>query len=287
MIPTIPQSATIRTLRLTYVAAFFLFLFIPLIVVVAFAFNDAAYPMPPWHGFTLDWFLADGNQDRTGLFFDQDIQTSLWYSFKVAAAVSIISVLLGTCNAFLLERFRFRGQQVLSVMMLLPLVIPGVILGISILALMSHIAQFAEDMAGWDLDFLRPGLVLVAIGQISYIASITTLTISARLKRFDVSLEEAALNLGASNWAIFCTIILPYLKPALAGAAMIAFLLSFENFNTTYMLTGSDAPLTVMIYGRMKDGATPVVNAISLLLMLVSAGFVLVMNLRKSKATTN
>ena len=165
------------------------------------------------------------------------------------------------------------------------MVIPGVILGISILALMSHIAQFAEDVAGWDLDFLRPGLVLVTIGQISYIASITTLTISARLKRFDTSLEEAALNLGASGWQIFYTILLPYLKPALIGAAMIAFLLSFENFNTTYMLTGSDAPLTVMIYGRMKDGATPVVNAISLLLMLVSAGFVLVMNLKKPKSS--
>ena len=283
MIPTIPQSATIRTLRLTYVVAFFLFLFVPLIVVVAFAFNDAAYPMPPWHGFTLDWFLADGSKERTGLFFDQDIQTSLWFSLKVAVSVSLISVFLGTCNAFLLERFSFRGQQALSVMMLLPLVIPGVILGISILALMSHIAQFAEDLTGVDLDFLRPGLVLVTIGQISYIASITTLTISARLKRFDVSLEEAALNLGATRWEILLTIVFPYLKPALAGAAMIAFLLSFENFNTTYMLTGSDAPLTVMVYGRMKDGATPVVNAISLMLMLVSALLVLFMNLRKSK----
>ena len=283
MIPTIPQSATTRTLRLTYVVAFFLFLFVPLIVVVAFAFNDAAYPMPPWHGFTLDWFFADGSKERTGLFFDQDIQTSLWFSLKVAVSVSLISVFLGTCNAFLLERFSFRGQQALSVMMLLPLVIPGVILGISILALMSHIAQFAEDLTGVDLDFLRPGLVLVTIGQISYIASITTLTISARLKRFDVSLEEAALNLGATRWEILLTIVFPYLKPALAGAAMIAFLLSFENFNTTYMLTGSDAPLTVMVYGRMKDGATPVVNAISLMLMLVSALLVLFMNLRKSK----
>ncbi|MFZ6687730.1 ABC transporter permease [Undibacterium sp. SXout11W] len=284
MIPTIHQSGTIKALRLTYVAAFFLFLFIPLIVVIAFAFNDAAYPMPPWHGFTLDWFLADGSSDRTGLFFDQDILTSLGYSLRVAVCVSAISVFLGTCNAFLLERFKFKGQQVLSVMMLLPLVIPGVILGISILALMSHIAQFVEDTTGMELDFLRPGLVLVTIGQISYIASITTLTISARLKRFDVSLEEAALNLGASRWAIFMTIILPYLRPALVGAAMIAFLLSFENFNTTYMLTGSDAPLTVMIYGRMKDGATPVVNAISLMLMLVSAALVLVMNFRKTKS---
>ncbi|MEB0140590.1 MULTISPECIES: ABC transporter permease [unclassified Undibacterium] len=278
MINSIPQSLALRSARRIYLAAFLLFLFLPLTVVVMFAFNDAAYPMPPWHGWTWDWFFADGQHERTGVFFDTELLTSLRYSVQVACAVSLISLVLGTGNAFLLERFRFRGQPALALAMLLPLVIPGVILGISILALMSQLAQFADDYLGLELDFLRPGLVLVTLGQVSYIASIATLTISARLKRFDISLEEAAQNLGASRSAIFFTILLPYLRPALAGAAIMAFLLSFENFNTTYMLTGSDAPLTVMIYGRMKEGATPVVNAISLLLMLVSAVCVIVMS---------
>ncbi len=102
--------------------------------------------------------------------------------------------------------------------------------------------------------------------QFSYIASIATLTITARLKRFDITLEEAAYNLGASRAAVLWTITLPYLKPALIGSAAISFLMSFENFNTT-----------VMMYGRMREGATPVLNAVSLLLMVASAVLALTM----------
>jgi spermidine/putrescine transport system permease protein len=180
-------------------------------------------------------------------------------------------VTVGTANAFLMERYRFPGKQLLSVLMLLPLVIPGVILGISILAFCSRLAQLADSMFGLDVDFLRPGLVLVVLGQFSYVATIATLMVSARLKRFDRTLEEAALNLGASNAAVLRTITLPYLRPAMIGAAAISFLMSFENFNTTLMLVGADPPLTVLMYGRMREGASPVLNAVSLFLMLASA----------------
>ena len=109
------------------------------------------------------------------------------------------------------------------------------------------------------------------LGQFSYIATIATLTISARLRRFDRTLEEAGLNLGASRAAVLRTILFPFLRPALIGAAAISFLMSFENFNTTLMLVGADAPLTVTMYGRMREGASPVLNAVSLFLMLASA----------------
>jgi spermidine/putrescine transport system permease protein len=155
--------------------------------------------------------------------------------------------------------------------MLAPLVIPGVILGISILAFASRVAQFMDDVFGLDWDFLRPGLPLVVCGQFSFIATIATLTISARLRRFDRTLEEAALNLGAGRPAVLRTIVLPYLRPALLGSAAISFLMSFADFNTTLMLVGADAPLTVMMYGRMREGASPVLNAVSLFLMLASA----------------
>ena len=121
------------------------------------------------------------------------------------------------------------------------------------------------------------GLVLVALGQFSFVASITTLSVLARLKRFDISLEEAAYNLGASGFTVFRTITLPYLRPALIGSAAIAFLMSFENFNTTLMLVGSDAPLTIMMYGRMREGASPVLNAVSLVLMLLTAAMAIAM----------
>ena len=125
------------------------------------------------------------------------------------------------------------------------------------------------------------------LGQFSYIVSIATLTITARLKRFDLTLEDAAYNLGASRVAVFFTITLPYLKPALIGAAAISFLMSFENFNTTLMLVGSDPPLTVMMYGRMREGATPVLNAVSLFLMVASALLALTLLRRPDAAKAN
>ena len=278
MIPSLPRSPTERFVMAGYVAAFFAFLFLPLVVVIVFAFNDANYPAPPWRGFTLDWFVAHGK--RVGLFADAPLLASAWTSVVVAFWVTVLSVLVGTANAFLLERARFRGKALVSMAMLAPLVIPGVILGISILAFASRLAALADDLWGIELDFLRPGLPLVVAGQFSYIVSIATLTIAARLKHFDVTLEDAAYNLGASRASVLRTITLPYLRPALLGAAAISFLMSFENFNTTLMLVGSDPPLTIMMYGRMREGASPVLNAVSLMLMVASALIVLALQRR-------
>jgi spermidine/putrescine transport system permease protein len=271
MIPSLPRPAWFVAAWVFYLVAFLAFLFLPLSVVAIFAFNDAPYPAPPWHGFTLDWFLGNDLKNRVGLFQDGELLTSIWTSCLVAAWVTVLSVLVGTTNAFLIERGRFRGKAALSIMMLSPLVIPGVILGISILAFASRLADLADDWFSWDLEFLRPGLPLVVLGQFSYITTIATLTISARLRRFDRSLEEAAWNLGASRGAVFRYILFPYLRPALLGSAAIAFLMSCADFNTTLMLVGADSPLTVMMYGRMHEGATPVLNAVSLFLMLASA----------------
>jgi spermidine/putrescine transport system permease protein len=271
MIPSLPRPAWLRAGTVLYLAAFLLFLFLPLLVVAVFAFNDAPYPAPPWRGFTLDWFLGNAAAGRTGLFGDHELLGSIWTSFVVACWVTVLSVTVGTTNAFLIERAQFRGKPALSLLMLAPLVIPGVILGISILAFASRLAELADDLFGLDLEFLRPGLPLVVLGQFSYIAAIATLTISARLQRFDRTLEDAAYNLGASRAAVLGTITLPYLRPALVGSAAISFLMSFENFNTTLMLVGADSPLTIMMYGRMREGATPVLNAVSLFLMVASA----------------
>ena len=271
MIASLPRPAWLRIATVLYVAAFLLFLFLPLVIIAVFAFNNAPYPAPPWRGFTLDWFLGNPSVGRVGLFRDTELLGSIWTSVVVASWVTALSVIVGAANAFLMERYRFPGKQALSVLMLIPLVIPGVILGISILAFSSRIAELADSLFGLDLDFLRPGLPLVVVGQFSYIATIATLMISAHLKRFDRTLEEAALNLGASHAAVLRTITFPYLRPALIGSAAISFLMSFENFNTTLMLVGADAPLTVTMYGRMREGASPVLNAVSLFLMLASA----------------
>jgi spermidine/putrescine transport system permease protein len=271
MIRSLPRPAWLRTATVLYVGAFIVFLFLPLTIVAVFAFNNAPYPAPPWRGFTLDWFVGNESAGRVGLFSDTELLGSIWTSLVVALWVTALAVLIGTANAFLMERWRFPGKQALSILMLTPLVIPGVILGISILAFFSRLADVAEDWFGLELDMLRPGLPLVVLGQFSYVATIATLTISARLKRFDRTLEEAALNLGASHAAVLRTITFPYLRPALIGSAAISFIMSFGDFNTTLMLVGADAPLTVMMYGRMREGASPVLNAVSLFLMLASA----------------
>lgn len=270
MIPSIPQSRLLRTVYAGYVGVFFLYLAAPLTMVALFAFNDSPFPSLPWEGFTLDWFVASSGE-RIGLFFDDAIHDSLWVSIVVAFWVSVGSVLVGTCNAFLFERYEFRFKGFLYLLMLTPLVIPGVILGIALLVFTNGLANQLYDGFGLDLDILRPGLALVILGQFSFIATIATLVISARLRKFDRSLEEAALNLGATHMGAVRTVTLPYLKPALFGAGMIAFLMSFENFNTTLMLVGSDSPLTITMFGRLRDGSTPVLNAVSLMLMVVSA----------------
>ncbi len=277
MIPSLPRPLWLRIATGVFVAAFLVFLFLPLVTVAAFAFNDAPYPAPPWQGFTLDWFTGDESEGRTGLFRDEELMGSILTSLLVAAWVTLLSVVVGTANAFLMERMRFRGQGLLSLLMLVPLVIPGVILGISILAFASRVADLLGDVFGWEAEFLRPGLPLVVLGQVSFLIAIATLTISARLKRFDRTLEEAAYNLGASRPAVLATITLPYLRPALIGSAAIVFLMSFQDFNTTLMLVGADSPLTVMMYGRMRDGATPVLNAVSVFLMVASTAIALLL----------
>ena len=253
-----------------FVALFFIYLAAPLAAAGAFAFNDSLFPSLPWKGFTLDWFFGE-SQPKLGMFHDRRLLNSLGVSAGVGVAVAALSLLVGLSNAFLFERREFRFKEFCHILMIVPLVIPGVILGISILVLYSGIANHAEDKWGVELEFLRPSLPLVVLGQFSFITTITTLVISARLRKADIALEEAALNLGAGKARVFFTVTLPSLRPALVGAGLVAFLVSFENFNTTLVLVGSDAPLTITMFDRMlKDGSTPALNAVSLFLMIGS-----------------
>jgi ABC-type spermidine/putrescine transport system, permease component II len=256
-----------------YIAAFYLFLFAPLLVVAIFAFNASPFPSPPWRGWTLEWFIGNGSVfGKPGVLVDPIWLDSIGNSLKVAVPVALLAVLIGTVNAWVLERAEFPGKSVVAMMMLWPLVIPGVILGISILAFFSRVANGLEEALQTDLDPLRPGLPLVILGQLSFILTIATLIIAARLRKFDRALEEAAFDLGASRAHVLRTVTLPFLRPALIGAGLVALLMSFENFNTTLMLVGSEPPLPITMYGQMREGATPAINAVSLLLMLGVGG---------------
>ena len=267
MIRTLPTSNTYNRLFKLYVILYFIFLFAPLLITCVLAFNDSQFPSLPWKGFTLDWFTAN-SETRVGIFHDQINLDSIWVSFRVAFFVTLLSTAVGTCGAFLFEQEDFRFKQLLYFLMLTPLVIPGVILGISVLLFSNTLGMFFEN--NWNIDFevFRPSFWLVVLGQFSFIATLVTLVVSARLRKFDHTLEEAALNLGANRFEVIWHVTLKFLRPAIFGAAALAFLMSFENFNTTLFLVGHEATLPINLYLQVRDGSTPVINSISFLLIV-------------------
>ena len=283
MIRTLPTSKTYSLAFRVYVILYFSFLFAPLLVTCVLAFNDSQFPSLPWKGFTLEWFTAD-LPERVGIFHDQINLNSIWVSAKVAFFVTLLSVAVGTCGAFLFEQEDFRYKQFLYFLMLSPLVIPGVILGISILMFSNILGTFFEDTWNLDVFLFRPGFWLVVLGQFSFIATLVTLVVSARLRKFDRTLEEAAMNLGANRFQVIWHITLKFLRPAIIGSAAIAFLMSFENFNTTLFLVGAEPTLPINLYLQVRDGSTPVINAISFLLIF-GTSLVALGNLYFSKKT--
>jgi len=267
MIRSLPNSRRYLYSYKLYMGLYFAFLFAPLVVTCVLAFNDSQFPALPWKGFTLEWFTADLHH-RVGIFHDRMNLESIWVSAQVAFFVTILSVTVGTCAAFLFEQEEFPFKPALYFLMLSPLVIPGVILGISILLFSNTLGMYFETRWGLDVPLFRPGFWLVVLGQFSFIATLVTLVVSARLRKFDRTLEEAALNLGANRFEVIWHITLKFLRPAIVGAAAVAFLMSFENFNTTLFLTGSDTTLPINLYLQVRDGSTPVINAISFLLIV-------------------
>lgn len=267
MIRSLPTSRAYSLSFRLYIVLYFSFLFAPLLVTCILAFNDSQFPSLPWKGFTLEWFTAN-RPERVGIFNDQINLDSIWVSARVAFFVTLLAVAVGTCGAFLFEQEDFRFKQLLYFLMLAPLVIPGVILGISILMFSTILGIYFEESWNVDVGLFRPGFWLVVLGQFSFISTLVTLVVSARLKKFDRTLEEAAFNLGANRFEVIWHITLKFLRPAIFGSAAIAFLMSFENFNTTLFLVGSEATLPINLYLQVRDGSTPVINAISFLLIV-------------------
>jgi spermidine/putrescine transport system permease protein len=281
MIRSLPRSKKYNFGFLLYITLFYVFLFAPLVITCILAFNNSDFPTLPWKGFSLDWFLSD-TRDRLGLFHDDNSLQSIVISIQTAFFVSIFSLIMGTMGAFLFEREEFKFKQAFYFLALLPLVIPGVILGISLLLATNSAGTYIEDTFGLDISILRPSFWLVIIGQFSFISTFVLLVVSARLKKFDNSLSDAALNLGATKFETIRYIILPFLKPALIGAGAVAFLMSFENFNTTLFLVGSDTTLPINLYLQVRDGSTPIINAISFLL-IITTSILAVLNLVLTK----
>lgn len=282
MIRSLPVSRAYSISYGAFVVCYFIFLFAPLLVTCVLAFNNSDFPSLPWYGFSLDWFTSTG-PERVGIFHDDQNLRAIWTSFRTAFWVAIFSTVVGTCAAFLFEQEEFPFKNLLYFLMLAPLVIPGVILGISLLLAANTAGTFIENSFGIDVPLFRPSFWLVVTGQFSFIATFVALVVSARLRKFDRTLEEAALNLGATRLEVIWHITLKYLRPAIVGAGAVAFLMSFENFNTTLFLVGSEPTLPINLYLQVRDGSTPVINAISLLL-IVGTSILALVNVYFSKS---
>ncbi|RCX06848.1 ABC transporter permease [Marinomonas foliarum] len=246
-----------------YIGVFFVYLFTPLIIMGLATFNDSRFPtVSPWKGATLKWFEA--------LAQDGAMWTALWTSVIVAAGVLVVAVPIGICCALFLSTVQGRGKTFLYSLMMSPLLTPGVIVGISTLIF-------------WKGLSVSGGVFLTVIAQTTFIAAYVMLMVLARLQRFDRTLENAALSLGATQWQAFRRILLPYLKPAIFSAAAIAFLQSFENYNTTLFVKGYDTTLTVYIASKVRTGLTPAVNALGLVMISVTILLAVIYELKRRR----
>lgn len=275
MIRTLPNSKGYKIGYRIYISLFYLFLVMPLITVAVLAFNDSNFISLPWNGFTLDWFFSN-TDERLGLFKDEDLLHSILVSLETGFLVALLSTIIGTIAALLFEEENFRFKGLLYFLALSPLVIPGVILGISILLSSTFAGNFMENNFGMDVEFFRPSFWLVVVGQFSFGATYVMLLVSARLKKFDRTLEEAALSLRASRLQAIWYVTIPYLRPSIIGAFVVAFLISFSNFNTTIFLVGSDPTLPVDLYSRIKFSSTPVLNAVSFMIVAAITLFAII-----------
>ncbi len=268
MIRSLPTTKLYKSTYAIYVGLFFLFLVLPLIAISVLAFNDSDFIALPWNGFTLDWFFS-ATDEREGLFADSALLQSIYTSITTALIVALMSTLVGTIAALLFEEEEFRFKGLLYFLALTPLVIPGVILGISILISSTFVGNYVEKHFGIDLELFRPSYWLVILGQFSFGATYVMLLVSARLKKYDRTLEEAALSLKATRLQAIWYVTIPFLRPAIIGAFVVAFLLSFSNINTTIFLVGSDPTLPIDLYSRIRFSSTPVLNAVSFLIVLI------------------
>lgn len=232
----------------------FLFLYVPILAVVAFSFNSGEQTAV-WQGFTFEWYAA--------LFEDADLWRACRNSLMVAGAATLIATVIGTATALAIERYRFRFRTALVRCLYLPIIIPDIVLAI---ALLSFYVQTRIPLGLTSL------IIAHGVFNIAYV----TIVVRARLQGYDNSVEDAALDLGATEWQTFWRITLPLIAPGIIGGALLAFTLSIDDFVITFFTAGVGwTTLSVHIYSLLKFGITPKINAISTMLLVNSIVFIL------------
>ena len=246
------QRSPILTL---YAALVFAFIYLPITVLILYSFNrDGVGGFPPRH-FTLDWYRQ--------LFSDAAIWESVVNSLIVAAASVALSLTLGLFAALALDRASFPGKALFRRLVLLPLILPGIITGLSLL-------MFAVFAA------MQLSLLTVFLGHGTALISVATTELFAGLQKLDRAQEEASLDLGATPWQTFWRVTLPNLKLPLIAAGLLIFTLSMDEIAVTFFLIGRDNTLPLEIWGRLRRGITPEINAISTLIFAASVALIVI-----------
>ncbi len=237
----------------TVVALILVFLYLPVVVLIVFSFNDNTVTTLPLRGFTLGWYEKMLN--------NADMLAAIGNSFYVATMATILTLLIGIPAAFALDRLDFPGKTAFRRLVLLPLALPGIITGISMLNLFRVI--------GFNLS-----LETVILGHATALVAIVVTQVYARLQRFNRRLEEASSDLGARPWQTFFLVTLPNIRSAVIGSALLSFTLSFDEIPVTFFLTGRDNTLPMYIYSTLRRGITPEINAVGTVIVVLSLGLI-------------
>jgi spermidine/putrescine transport system permease protein len=231
-----------------YAAAFFAFVHLPLVTLAVFSFNSSRFTI--WESFSLDWYRA--------LFLNQQLMEGTWNSFVIAVAATAASTVIGTLCAYGLWK---RKSPLLSGSLYLSLLTPEIVTGISLLALF----QWAFRWLDWRL-----GMHTVILAHVAFSIPYVVIVVLSRLRTMNAALEEAAMDLGATEWQAFLHATLPSLAPGIIAAALLALTVSFDDYVITSMVAGVDSEtLPMVIYAMARRGASPVINAVSALITVV------------------
>jgi spermidine/putrescine transport system permease protein len=244
----------VRRLLAAWAGLVFLFFYLPIAVLVLFSFNQSKLNIV-WTGFTLEWYAR--------LWNDTVLMRTVQNSLIVATFTTIVSVLLGTAGGWLLYRYRYRAAGFLETLVFLPMIVPEVILGVSLLILFVTIG-------------LQLGYTTIVISHVTFSFPFVMAAVQARLSGLDPALEEAALDLGATPAQAFTKVLIPYLMPAIVSGALMAFTLSLDELIVTYFTASAGTrTLPLEIFGRVKKGLDPSLNAISAVFVVVTLVFVI------------
>ena len=256
-----------------YIFVFLMYLFGPLIIMSLTSFNSAEFPaVTPWECFSWRWFqegkIAYDGQHLAGLSTDWRLHDGLINSFIIGLGVVMLAVPIGMAASIVLTQVHSRLRTIFYSVSIMPVLFPGVIIGISTVVLWDRIATIGGE--GFISDIGRNGIFLTILGQTCFISTYCFLIFVARLQRFDQTQEEAALDLGANQTQVFFKILIPYLMPAIASSAVIAFLASFENYNTTVFSILADQTLTTVIASKVRLGISPAISALALVIITLT-----------------